>query len=120
MTLDGIRVDGYYTLSSLSLPGVELPPSLAKKPPSRSPIGVTLLGRMAVREDLKGQGLGEFLLLSALDRALRASREVASWAVVVDAKAEARNFYLKYEFSPLKPESHRMMLTMKTIEDFLA
>jgi predicted GNAT family N-acyltransferase len=120
LTRDGATVAGFYTLSSLSILGAELPAQLAKKLPSRSPIGVTLLGRMGVEQSLKGQGLGELLLMDALKRAWRASREVASWAVVVDAKEGVREFYLKYDFLPLVTQPHRLFLPMMSIEKVFA
>jgi GNAT superfamily N-acetyltransferase len=120
LTRDGVAVAGFYTLSSLSLLGVELPAQMAKKLPSRSPIGVTLLGRMGVEQHLKGRGLGELLLMDALHRAWQASREVASWAVVVDAKEGAREFYLKYDFVPLVTRPNRLFLAMKSIEKVFA
>jgi GNAT superfamily N-acetyltransferase len=120
LSRDGAAVAGFYTPSSLSLLGVELPAQLAKKLPSRNPIGVTLLGRMGVEQSLKGRGLGELLLMDALHRAWQASREVASWAVVVDAKAGAREFYLKYDFLPLVTQPNRLFLAMKSIEKVFA
>jgi GNAT superfamily N-acetyltransferase len=116
LSRDGAAVAGFYTPSSLSLLGVVLPAQQAKKLPSRNPIGVTLLGRMGVEQSLKGRGLGELLLMDALHRAWQASREVASWAVVVDAKAGAREFYLKYDFLPLVTQPNRLFLAMKSIE----
>jgi GNAT superfamily N-acetyltransferase len=116
LTRDGVEVAGYYTLSSLSLLGVELPEPLAKKLPSRAAVGVTLLGRMAVSEVWKGKQLGRLLLMDALGRALKASRQVASWAVVVDAKEGARDFYLKHDFLPLPSQPNRLFLPLKTIE----
>lgn len=115
-TPDGKEVAGFYTLSSLSFLGAELPEQLAKKLPSRAAIGVTLLGRMAVSEKFKGRKLGTLLLMHSLKRALDASRQVASWAVVVDAKEGSREFYLKYEFTPLPSQPSRLFLPMKTIE----
>jgi predicted GNAT family N-acyltransferase len=115
LTTGNQEVAGFYTLSSLSISNTDLPEKLAKKLPSRNPIGVTLLGRMAIHTELKGKGLGEFLLMHALERALAASKQVASFAVVVDPKGEARNFYLKYEFIPLS-QPNRLFLPMKTIE----
>jgi GNAT superfamily N-acetyltransferase len=116
LTPDGEEVAGFYTLSSLSLFGAELPQELTKKLPSRAPIGVTLLGRMAVSEELKGRQLGRLLLLHALARALQASRQVASWAVVVDPKEGAREFYLKHDFLPLPSQPNRLFLPIKVIE----
>jgi len=115
LTPDGKEVAGFYTLSSLSIPGAELPEQFAKKLPSRAPIGVTLLGRMAVAEQFKGKQLGRLLLMHALDRALQASKQVASWAVVVDAKEGAREFYLKHDFQPLPDRPERLFLPLKTI-----
>ena len=59
------------------------------------------------------------MLFHALKRALRTSKEIASWAVVVDAKQGAREFYLKYGFIPFPSQPDRMFLTMKTIEKWL-
>jgi len=116
LTQDGREVAGFYTLSSLSLLGAELPEQLAKKLPSRTPIGVTLLGRIAVGEKFKGKQLGRLLLLHALGRALQASRQVASWAVVVDAKEGSKEFYLKHDFQPLPDQPNRLFLPIKVIE----
>jgi GNAT superfamily N-acetyltransferase len=115
LTADSASVAGYYTLSAHSILAAELPPERSKKLP-HFPLPVTLLGRMAVAQSLHGLGLGEFLLLHALERAWRGSRQVASWAVVVDAKAGARDFYLKHDFMPLPNQPDRLFLPMKTIE----
>lgn len=115
LTSDSKAVAGFYTFSAHSIQAAELPQDLARKLP-RFPLPVTLLGRMAVAQALQGQGWGEFLLLHALERALRGSQQVASWAVVVDAKAGAREFYLKHDFIPSATQSNRLFLPMKTIE----
>ena len=115
LTADGKNVAGFYTLSAHSILAANLPNDLAKKLP-RYPIPVTLLGRMAIAQSLQGQGWGEFLLLHALKRAWIGSRQVASWAVVVDAKAGAREFYLHHDFTPLPNWPNRLFLPMKAIE----
>lgn len=114
LTPNGESVAGFYTLSAHSILAADLPLDLAKKLP-RFPLPASLLGRMAVTQSLQGQGLGEFLLLHALERALLGSQQVASWAVVVDAKAGAREFYLKHDFIPLHTNSDRLFLPMTTI-----
>ena len=119
LTLDSKTVAGFYTLSALSIQASELPEELAKKLP-RFPLPVTLLGRMAVGQSMQGQGLGEFLLMHALERAWLGSQQVASWAVVVDAKAGARDFYLKHNFIPLPSQPDRLILPMKTLEKLFA
>jgi predicted GNAT family N-acyltransferase len=115
LTADSKTIAGFYTLSAHSILAADLPQDMARKPP-RFPLPVTLLGRMAVAESLQGQGWGEFLLLHAIERALRGSQQVASWAVVVDAKARARDFYIKHDFIPSAAQPNRLFLPMKTIE----
>ena len=115
LTRDGKSVAGLYTLSPISILGVDLPTSLQKKLPKR-PIGATLLGRMGVDVAHQGQRLGELLLMDALHKAWQASKLVSSWAVVVDAKEGARAFYLKYEFVPFVAKPNRLFLVMKKID----
>ena len=115
LTADSRTVAGFYTLSAHSIQAEQLPPDLARKLP-RFPLPVTLIGRMAVDQSLQGTGLGEFLLLHALERSWLGSLQVASWAVVVDAKMGARDFYLKHDFIPLSTQPARLFLPMSTIE----
>jgi predicted GNAT family N-acyltransferase len=119
LTSDGRTIAGFYTLSAQSIQAKALPEELVKRLP-RFPLPVTLLGRMAISQTLQGQRLGEFLLMDALARAWRGSQQVASWAVVVDAKAGARDFYLKHDFAPLPSQPDRLFLTMNTIEKLFA
>ena len=115
LTPDGKSVAGFYTLSAHAIEADRLPDDLARKLP-RFPIPATLLGRTAIAQTMRGQGLGEFLLLHSLERALQASRQVASWAVLVDAKEDAREFYIKHDFIPFPGQPNRLFLPMKTIE----
>jgi GNAT superfamily N-acetyltransferase len=115
LTADGKTVAGFYTLSAHSILAADLPESYPRKLP-RFPLPVTLLGRMAVSRSLHGQRLGEFLLMHALERAWAGSQQVASWAVVVDAKAGAREFYLKHDFVPLPSQPTRLFLPMAIVE----
>lgn len=114
LTADSKTVAGFYTLSAQSMPTSDLPAELTRKLP-RLPLPVTLLGRMAISQSLQGQGLGDFLLMNALERSLVSSRQVASWAVLVDAKIGAHSFYLKEGFVPLPEQPERLFLTMKAI-----
>lgn len=115
LTPDGTFVAGFYTLSPVSILSVELPTALAKKLPKR-PIGATLIGRMGRDLSLRGKGIGEMLLADALHRAWLASKLVSSWAVVVDAKEGARDFYIENEFTPFATQPSRLFLLMKKID----
>jgi predicted GNAT family N-acyltransferase len=115
LTSDGKSVAGFYTLSAISILSVDLPAQLQKKLPQR-PIGATLIGRMGVEKLLQGRQIGRRLLSDALYKAWQASKYVSSWAVVVDAKEGARDFYIKYEFTPFITQPNRLFLLMKRID----
>ena len=101
-------VVGFYTLSATSVLLGDLPPGLKKRLPRYPSIPATLLGRLATELSVRGSGLGRFLLADALHRAVRS--EIASFAVVVDAKDDsAVAFYERESFQPL-PESPRRLI----------
>ncbi len=90
------EIMGYYTLSGHAIEVTALPSDLARRLPTGIPLPATLLGQMAVDTRYQGQGYGEKLVLHALRTALRATREVASIGVVVDALTdELVRFYAK-------------------------
>jgi predicted GNAT family N-acyltransferase len=111
----------YYTLSSRELKLEQLPPEIGKKARKYGYVGVTLVGRMAVAVQCKGTGLGALTLMNALEKSLLAAREVASWAVFVNAIDDnAANFYRKYGFIELPGDKRKLFLPMKTIERLLS
>jgi GNAT superfamily N-acetyltransferase len=117
ITPNGETIAGFYTLSAHVISLGELPESVAKKLPRYPNVPATLLGRLAVSKDFRGRGIGELLLFDAFKRVLVHSSEVASAAVVVDAKDErARNFYLGHDFIPLPSQPNRLFYLVKTIE----
>jgi GNAT superfamily N-acetyltransferase len=117
ITPDGVTIAGFYTLSAHVVSLGDLPESVAKKLPRYPNVPSTLLGRLAVSKDFRGRGIGELLLLDAFNRVLVHSSEVASAAVVVDAKDErARDFYLRHDFIPLPSHPNRFIYMVKTIE----
>jgi GNAT superfamily N-acetyltransferase len=117
LTPDGSTVAGFYTLSQYCVELVGLPDQIAKKLPKYPEVPATLLGRLAISEKFRGQKLGEFLLLDALYRCWQQSKQIASAAVVVDAKDEsARRFYEHFDFLSLPGVANRLFLPMRTIE----
>ena len=84
---DGQRIAAYYTLASASLLLADLPASMGKKLPRYPTVPTVRMGRLAVDQAFKGQGLGGALLADALDRA--AHSEIVAFALMVDAKDEA-------------------------------
>lgn len=119
LTPDGRTIAGYYTLSQYSVDAGELPAEIAKRlrVPRYEKLPATLLGRLASSKEFRGSGAGELLLMDALKRALDHSRNIASLAVVVDAKDEkAGAFYKAYGFIDLPDHPNRLFIPMQTIE----
>lgn len=114
------RVLGYYTLSASVLTLANLPEELARKLPRYPQLPVTLIGRLAIDQSTKGQGLGEHLLLDALHRSLAHADQIAAMAVVVDAKDEnAVSFYRHYGFIPLQAQPSRLFVPMRLVATLL-
>jgi len=114
------RIVGYYTLSSDNIQAGDLPDKWIKKLklPRYPVIGATLVGRLARDLAFRGQGIGELLLVDALKRSLAMSKQIASAAVVVDAKDDkAHAFYEEFGFISFPETVKRLFLPMQTIEE---
>jgi ribosomal protein S18 acetylase RimI-like enzyme len=117
LTPDGKTIAGYYTLSQYAMELKDVPDEVAKQLPKYPLVSATLLERLAVSVDFRGNGLGEALLMDALYRSLRLTEQVASTGIVVDAKDQAaRAFYCKYGFIELPKIDKRFLLPMGTVE----
>jgi len=114
------NVIGYYTLTSESLGPELIPEKYLKQVPKNYNAPVILLGRLARDITTKGTGLGEYLLLDALFRSYNLSnKSIGAMAVVADPINEkAVEFYKKYGFEQL-PDSEKMFLPMKVIEQII-
>lgn len=115
LVLSDGTVAGYYTLSSSAVNLGELPEKAVRKLPRYPLVPATLLGRLAVDRRHQGKGYGRFLLADALFRAV--SSQIASFAVVVDAKDEnARRFYERESFLPFPDHPMKLFRPMADIE----
>lgn len=115
------HVKGFYTLSNAGISRRYIPEDISKKlPRAYDSLPVTLLGRLAINEKDKGKGLGKLLLVDALKRSYDVSQVIGSMAVVVDPIDEnAVAFYKRFGFITL-PDSGKMFLSMKTVEQLFA
>jgi ribosomal protein S18 acetylase RimI-like enzyme len=110
-TTTGGQIAGYFTLSAHSVPLDELPEALRKKLPSRIPVPAALLGRLAVDQRFKGQGLGGSLLTYALTTAAQSG--TAAHTLVVDAlDEEAAGFYRHLGFQGFPSAPMRFFLPL--------
>jgi GNAT superfamily N-acetyltransferase len=114
------KITGYFTLCAYGLaPGV-IPESAQKHLPRYPVVSATLIGRLAVRLDAQGMGIGSLLLAKALQKAYENSSVVGSSMVVVDALDDrAVSFYQAHGFIRL-PESMRLLLPMHIVENLLS
>jgi len=104
-------VRGFYTISSGSVTFETVPEKLP-----RYPVPVVHLGRLAVDESVRGHGLGAHLLVDALRRAAEVAGQLGIFAVEVHAKTQtARDFYVKFGFSPLLDDELHLYLPVRTI-----
>ena len=112
---DGQSIAGYYTLASASLLLSDLPTSAGKKLPRNPTVPAVRMGRLAVDQAFKGQGLGGALLADALDRAARS--EIAAFALMVDARDKAvAAFYRHHGFIGLSDSPLTLFLPLATVQ----
>lgn len=89
---------GYYTLSAAEVDVIQLADHDRKRLP-RYPVPCFRMGRMACRVDRRGAGIGKLLVGCAVDRCLQARKQVAAYAMIVDAKDDqAAAFYKHFGF----------------------
>jgi predicted GNAT family N-acyltransferase len=112
ISADG-HIAGYYTLASASVFLGDLPEKLIKKLPRYPSVPAVRMGRLAVDQAFKGQGLGGAMLADALMRVVRS--EIAAYALVVDAKdSTAANFYRHHGFIELANKPLTLFLSLAT------
>lgn len=111
-------IAGYYTLASASILLSDLPADVGKKLPRYPTVPAVRMGRLAVDQKFKGQGLGGALLADALIRAMHS--EIAAYALVVDAKDEsAAKFYRHHGFIMLGSEPLNLFLPLLSAQKLL-
>jgi predicted GNAT family N-acyltransferase len=89
---------GYYTLSAAQIDAAEL--SLIHQTAlPKYPVPCFRMSRLASHIDQRGKGVCRLLLACAVERCLAAKKQVAAFALIVDAKDEAaQSFYAHYGF----------------------
>ena len=115
LTDGSAKVLGFYTLSAGAVGFENVSEEILRKLP-RHAMPVIHLGRMDVAKEEQGKGWGAMLLVDALKRSLLLADGLGIHAVEVVAKNEqAKDFYLKYGFKPLKDDLLHLYLPVKTI-----
>ena len=106
---------GYYTLVTRTIERVIIPDSRLPN----GPIGVVLLGRLAVDSSVQRSGLGKRMLLRAMKQTLIASMDVGIYAMVVNAIDDAaKDWYLGLDWGleQLLDDPHHLYISIKTLK----
>jgi GNAT superfamily N-acetyltransferase len=123
VAVEGGDILGFVTVAASEIAIDALPAEHRGRLP-RYPLPVLRVARLAVSVSGRGRGIGRALLRHALHLARRTAVEIGCVGVVVDAKPEARGFYLRYGFEPLsvvegalldRPEPTPMFLPLSAI-----
>ncbi len=89
---------GYYSLSAAQIDVNALTEADQKQLP-RYPVPCFRIGRLACSISHQGRGIGKLLIGCAVTRCLEARKQVAAYALIVDAKdVRAKAFYKHYGF----------------------
>lgn len=114
-TAGDTKILGYYTLVTRTIERVIIPDSRLPN----GPIGVVLLGRLAVDSSVQRSGLGKRMLLRAMKQTLIASIDVGIYALVVNANDDAaKDWYLGLDwgFEQLLDDPHHLYISIKTLK----
>jgi len=111
---DALEVVGYYAISAGSVGRDNAVGKIKRNAPD--PIPMALIGRLAVRNDLQGQGIGPALLRDAILRISQASQHIGVRGVLVHAlDEEAARFYVRMGFRPSPASDFHLMISLKDI-----
>ena len=114
-TAGHIKILGYYTLVTRTIERDIIPDSRLPT----GPIGVVLLGRLAVDSSVQRSWLGKRMLLRAMKQTLIASMDVGIYALVVNAIDDVtKEWYLGLDwgFEQLLDDPHHLYISIKTLK----
>lgn len=114
VTTDGVRVVGYYAISSFAILRADATRRARKQGPRQIP--AILLGRLAVDEEHQGHGLGAGLLRHAMELTVAASEAIGVRVLVLNAIHDrAADFYRRFGFESSPTNPLDLMITVKDI-----
>jgi len=98
------KVIGYYAICMGQILNQETVGSMRRNMPRQIP--AVILGRLAIDKKWQDQGLGKALLQDAVQRSVRAAKQVSARLLIAHAiSPEAEAFYLHYGFTRLPIET---------------
>lgn len=110
---DGGRLVGFYAVGPHSIDASELEADMKKRLPSHDRISAYYLSMIGAHVDVRGRGVGGFLLADALKRCMSASDQMGGRFVVLDPiNEDAAPLYARYDFAPLPSVPGRMLVSI--------
>lgn len=119
VTTDGEKIVGYYALAIGQVEPGDATDRLLKGQPTKRPVPVLVLARLAVDRKHQNGGVGRSLLQDALLRCSVVAESVGVRAVVVHANDGVGAFYDRFGFEPSPTDSLHRILLMKDLRLFL-
>lgn len=104
---------GYVSLTQAHMPLADMSPSIRT---TKKDLPLLHLVRMAVDQRHQRKRYGVLLLRFALKCAWDLDRIAGCYAIIVDAKEDAKAFYIKHGFEAMGEAQSRLYLTMGTIK----
>lgn len=108
------EVVGYYAVSAGSVRRRDAVGKIKRNAPD--PIPMALIGRLAVRFDYQGEGIGPALLRDAVLRVSQASESIGIKGILVHAlDEEAAKFYVRMGFRPSMASEFHLMISLRDV-----
>ena len=113
-----VEIIGFFTLTLCQVQAEVIPLAFSKKYPAKLP-GIKL-ARLAVAKQWQHQGIGQILMVEAMQRALLVAETAGGIGLFVDAKDDyAVNYYQRYGFVSLPDSPLEMFLSLSSISGTL-
>ena len=125
VTEESSRILGYYALNAHAVGIAELGRIRPRRALNRASLPALYLSMIAVDKSQQGKGLGTYLLIDALLRACRVSKEAGLKLVILDVINDGgdatfqrrREFYRRMGFQSFSDHPQRMFITIATIRE---
>lgn len=114
-----IPVIGFFALNVCQIESETLSFEQARKLPRR--VSGVRLGRLARARQFKGQGIGDILMIAAMEKFIEVFNLAGGIGLFVDAKDQkAKEFYERFGFVSLPSNEFELFLPVRTIQAALA
>lgn len=108
------QIAGYFTLATAQVAYQEIPDDFKGKLP-KYPIPALRIARLAVNKELKGKGIGKWLLAQAFIKAIHVADVTGLYFIIMDAKETSKSFYEHYGFHKFFDEDLSYFILVDTV-----